>query len=257
MNNTFSNALYLTDDYSPVIFYLSNSPNIIIKNNIFYDPALHVIWVNDNVSKQGLDVGYNLAYRSDGRKPYGSPYSHDLWQVNPMFVNPGAGDFHLQPNSPAINSGTLLDVVDDFDGIPRPLSYQFDIGAYEYPFKLDINPPINSVNSPIYITITFATFGKPITINTKIPAQLSYQSSSINCPANVTFSNSNQTVTLTQISLSASKCDLKISTIVNTDKKLSVIVSATIENDSVVPLNISQNIILNGIPNYLPLASKT
>jgi hypothetical protein len=51
-----------------------------------------------------------------------------------MFANPGDGDFHLLPGSPAIDAGiTLLEVTNDLDGNPRPQGAGYDIGAYEMP----------------------------------------------------------------------------------------------------------------------------
>jgi hypothetical protein len=52
---------------------------------------------------------------------------------DPAFVNPAAGDFHLQSYSPCINSGTNASVVGstDLDGNPRIVGGTVDMGAYE------------------------------------------------------------------------------------------------------------------------------
>ena len=52
----------------------------------------------------------------------------------PLFVNQANGDFHLQSNSPCINSGDNLyvSVTNDFDGNPRIQGRTVDMGAYEY-----------------------------------------------------------------------------------------------------------------------------
>lgn len=52
----------------------------------------------------------------------------------PLFVNPVAGDFHLQSNSACINSGNNAYVTDtlDLDGNPRIAGGTVDAGAYEY-----------------------------------------------------------------------------------------------------------------------------
>lgn len=52
----------------------------------------------------------------------------------PLFVNPSAGNFHLQPNSPCINSGENAYTISttDLDGNPRIVGGTVDIGAYEY-----------------------------------------------------------------------------------------------------------------------------
>jgi hypothetical protein len=49
-----------------------------------------------------------------------------------LFVSPGAGDYHLRPNSPAINVGTAMQAPAlDYEGHPRPANGSFDIGADE------------------------------------------------------------------------------------------------------------------------------
>lgn len=54
---------------------------------------------------------------------------------NPVFVNPDAGDYHLQACSPLIdlgNSAALGTVTTDIDGNPRVANASVDPGAYEY-----------------------------------------------------------------------------------------------------------------------------
>jgi hypothetical protein len=134
VNNTFASALSNPPIYGPGGVNLAQAPNATIENNIFYNFAAHAINITDSASQQGLAAGYNLIYRADGQSPLGSPYPHDLWQINPMFANPGDGDFHLLPGSPAIDAGiTLLEVTNDLDGNPRPQGAGYDIGAYEMP----------------------------------------------------------------------------------------------------------------------------
>lgn len=86
---------------------LDSAINSVIKNNIFYN-QLHKVMDLKN-STTGMQIDYNLAYRSDGTTPPGKPPSpfgqHDLWGVDPKFANPAGGDYHLQAGSPACAGG--------------------------------------------------------------------------------------------------------------------------------------------------------
>jgi thermitase len=50
---------------------------------------------------------------------------------DPAFVDPTAGDYHIQPASVAIDAGVDAGVTTDLDGQPRPLGRGYDIGADE------------------------------------------------------------------------------------------------------------------------------
>lgn len=53
---------------------------------------------------------------------------------DPLFVDPGSGDFHLSANSPAIDTGSnaaIAGVMADLDGNPRISNGIVDMGAYE------------------------------------------------------------------------------------------------------------------------------
>lgn len=57
----------------------------------------------------------------------------DNVEIDPHFVDPDRFDFHLQKDSPAIDTGTREDDVDvDIEGTRRPQGRGSDIGAYEF-----------------------------------------------------------------------------------------------------------------------------
>ncbi|MCP4363093.1 MAG: PKD domain-containing protein, partial [Chloroflexi bacterium] len=56
----------------------------------------------------------------------------NIWGT-PDFVDPAVGDYHLGPNSAAIDAGVDTGVATDFDGDPRPIGAGYDIGADESP----------------------------------------------------------------------------------------------------------------------------
>jgi parallel beta-helix repeat protein len=138
VNNIFANDLSF--QAYPGGIGLESCPHAIVKNNIFYDQPHHTISVTGN--RSGQEIDYNLAYRSDGQPSacYKIEYqcvdpapAHDLWDVDPLFIDPAFNDFHLLGGSPAIDAGiALAEVSNDFDGVPRPQGDGYDIGTFEY-----------------------------------------------------------------------------------------------------------------------------
>ena len=51
--------------------------------------------------------------------------------LDPSFVDPDNGDFHLKVDSPCIDAGTDVGLDRDFDYNPVPKGISVDIGAYE------------------------------------------------------------------------------------------------------------------------------
>lgn len=115
--------------------------NVTIKNNIIYNKVSYTI---STTGATGLDIDYNCVYNSNGTVPPSGVRArpHDLWGVNPRFVNPGQRDFRLQANSPCLDAGIrLAKVTDDYDGTPRPQGSGFDIGPYEATGSTSANLP--------------------------------------------------------------------------------------------------------------------
>jgi T5SS/PEP-CTERM-associated repeat protein len=86
-----------------------------------------------NNKHQGVANNYNggvFAFTCTSPVPYG----RGNIDVNPIFVNSGAGDYHLQTNSPCINAGNndYVTASTDFDGNPRVVGGTVDLGAYEF-----------------------------------------------------------------------------------------------------------------------------
>jgi len=52
---------------------------------------------------------------------------------HPRFVDPDNGDYHIGPDSAAVDKGPDVGVSQDKDGLSRPQGAAFDLGAYEVP----------------------------------------------------------------------------------------------------------------------------
>jgi predicted outer membrane repeat protein len=73
--------------------------------------------------------------------------SSNLFNTDPLFVNPSASDFHLQSCSPAINAGTnailnSLGITTDIEGNPRIRNTVVDMGPYEK--HISLHPSVSA-----------------------------------------------------------------------------------------------------------------
>lgn len=76
----------------------------------------------------------------------------------PLFVNPTAGDYHVQANSPTIDTGAADPAGDtDLDGRPRTLGPAPDMGAFELP-----EAPSVSEGPPTSVSATGASFAATV-----------------------------------------------------------------------------------------------
>jgi hypothetical protein len=136
---TISNNTIVNNGYGIRIGWSSVLPgktnNAIISNNIIMNNnkyALYEYLAGMGSNNQLLN---NLIY---GNNPNTCSASDcvNTKTADPLFVKYLGninGDFHLQTLSPAINSGTSIRApTTDFDGVSRPQSTNYDIGAFEF-----------------------------------------------------------------------------------------------------------------------------
>ncbi len=131
LNNTFA---FPNPNKDGQIIIASGTTNLVIANNIFYQPTTAGVWF-DGGGFGTVTVSNNLTFGGSVTtgSTLGITYSANLDNTGPKFVNAAGLDFHLQAGSPAIDAGiTLTNVTNDFDGVSRPQGPRFDIGAFEF-----------------------------------------------------------------------------------------------------------------------------
>jgi PKD repeat protein len=119
---------YAVDSASALYLYKNN---IIVGNNIGFELLETKWWPDTSFWQNNLVYGNSTNYS-------GVP---DLTGINgnisvvPLFLDPANNDFHLCLGSPAIDAGSTTGLVlpaTDFDGNPRVINGNVDIGAYEF-----------------------------------------------------------------------------------------------------------------------------
>lgn len=130
----FNNRVYNNTQNGVELGY--NAPsNCMFVNNVVWNNG--AAWYGVNVEdgtgwivKNNIIYGHGVDFSDSGT---GTVYQNNLENIDALFVNPAAGDFHLTDLSPAINAGqTITQANRDADGVVRPQGGAYDIGAYEY-----------------------------------------------------------------------------------------------------------------------------
>jgi len=155
----YNNIIYTTGNNHNGISIHNTNTNCEVKNNLVYvgehSFALHI---HEN-SKNGVISDYNLLRNVSGAlitwagTPYTmsqfSDYQNTAGQDShsktddPKFVNSENHDFKLQSTSPCINTGTYIDLSEDFEGTSVPQGGKVDIGSFEFKYVEGIIPPKN------------------------------------------------------------------------------------------------------------------
>jgi hypothetical protein len=124
MNNTIYN------NKGGIVILNKDIKNLIIRNNICsknspYNAKDYEILVENNSSSSNIIIDHNI-FHGRGSKDFPSEIS-----TAPLFKNVLKYDFHLNPISPAVNSGSnILAPLIDFDWNNRNIDEKYDIGAY-------------------------------------------------------------------------------------------------------------------------------
>ncbi len=97
----------------------------VARNNIFYIDEFKFV-----SNKAGFARGYNLYYLNNTDLGFALDSTEQI--ANPLFANLAKQDFHLLPESLAIDAGLDLGYTLDFDNQPVPYSTGVDQGAFEH-----------------------------------------------------------------------------------------------------------------------------
>ncbi|MDO8725005.1 MAG: carbohydrate-binding protein [Candidatus Methanoperedens sp.] len=140
----YNNLLYNNAATGFAVAWYSKGPvdNIQFINNVLYNNGLVDNWGGGisieftgatNVILRNNIVYSNRNYQVQNSTGSGTTIDNNLIDVNPLFVDPSAEDFHLKTGSNGIDKGSSTNAPTvDFDGKLRPSGAGYDIGAYEY-----------------------------------------------------------------------------------------------------------------------------
>lgn len=125
----YNNTIYNNGDYGLLLSGTSIAINNIIYKNAQRESNYELIVKDDSTARNNIVGGSShlVLVRDAGKE------SDNFTNIDPQFLNPAGGDFHLQSGSPAIDNGlTLSEVPGDYAGGARPSGATYDIGAFEF-----------------------------------------------------------------------------------------------------------------------------
>jgi hypothetical protein len=107
--------------------------------------TLHNILVESNATLNGITCRPGVTYRFNLAQTSSRCSADDLTTTTPIgFADPNAGNFHLSPNSPAVDRLTTGPTT-DINGTPRPQGPKHDIGAHEVRAAALLRPSLERV----------------------------------------------------------------------------------------------------------------
>jgi len=111
-----------------------DAAEVVIRNNLCSQNRSFELSVSRDVPDPAVTVENNLIFSYKGDLADGEITGVATTGGDPFFVDAGAQDFRLRPDSPAIDRAAAVDAPKvDFDGRSRPAGAAVDIGAFEYP----------------------------------------------------------------------------------------------------------------------------
>jgi hypothetical protein len=142
-NNTVLRILPKNSVTDVVFTFKGNDSTI--RNNIFvvnsgrkvFSTNGTQVWNSANANYAGQKHSHNIYFSIDGsqKDPSGLPLGPGELVADPRFVDYAKRDYHLRPDSPAIDAGFSNGFSRDFDDHPVPVGKAPDIGAYEFQGK--------------------------------------------------------------------------------------------------------------------------
>jgi len=155
----FYNNVFYTDNGTPFIRTGMTGGTAVVENNIIYNGGGKTS--EDWTKNSNVTYSHNIYYN------YSNIPSSDKYAItaDPRLVNPGSGPtttngvvhsrsafegYMLQPDSPAINAGKIIENNGTQDFFGRPLDEIPDIGVYEVGDYLYSND--SSIKSTVYMT---------------------------------------------------------------------------------------------------------
>lgn len=133
-NNTIYNNVIYNNAGGGILVY-ANSSNTSVYNNSIYGnlvyPGIRVQFIEGDATIRNNIIYLNESDSIVNENSIGGAViqDHNL-TANPMFVNAGSADFHLQSSSPARSTGIDVGVTTDITGYPQTTPPT--IGAYVY-----------------------------------------------------------------------------------------------------------------------------
>jgi hypothetical protein len=167
-NNTVYQVLPHAGWGATDIFLFNDNPisnSILARNNIFYVDGWNI------ASHSGFTHDHNL-YSLNGEAQLGFELGEGEIVTDPLFVNRSLPNFHLQPESPAIDAGVDLGHILDFENRTVPIGAVPDLGAFEYeetPAPTCTSQPTNTPTLTSQPTNTPTSTSQPTNTSTSTP----------------------------------------------------------------------------------------